>query len=78
VSRLETRGTNVNDLSDIIIRLDVSEPSPVDDAYLDETRGILPQAMESASVMAGFVASVRLHVVLERAYVDDIGLDDLG
>jgi hypothetical protein len=38
----------------------------------------LPQAMESASVMAGFVASVRLHVVLERAYVDDIGLDDLG
>lgn len=34
--------------------------------------------MESASVMAGFVASVRLHVVLERACVDGIGLADSG
>lgn len=47
----------------------------MDDAYLHEEQGILPQAMESASVMAGFIASLRLHVVLERAYVFDLRLE---
>ncbi|KAJ9098748.1 hypothetical protein QFC21_004396 [Naganishia friedmannii] len=57
---------------------DVSEPLPVDDAYITEAQGVQPWPEESPSVMAGFVASIRLHVVLERAVtrINDVSRED--
>lgn len=57
---------------------DVSEPLPVDDAYITEAQGVQPWPEESPSVMAGFVASIRLHVILERAVtrINDVSRED--
>ncbi|KAJ9126923.1 hypothetical protein QFC24_001154 [Naganishia onofrii] len=57
---------------------DVSEPLPVDDAYITEAQGVQPWPEENPSVMAGFVASIRLHVILERAVtrINDVSRED--
>ncbi len=51
----------------LVQSIDVSEPLPVDDAYITEDAGVQAPINNSPSVMAGFVASIRLHTVLERA-----------
>ena len=49
--------------------LDLDEPSPVDDVFITAEGGIGVQPDDRTSLMAGFVAAVRLHMVLERTYV---------
>ena len=45
---------------------DLDEPSAVDDIYISAETGIGVQPPDRPSVMAGFVAAVRLHMILER------------
>lgn len=48
--------------------LDIEEPCPVDDVHIDST-GVGLQPSNRASVVAGFVIAVRLHMILERTWV---------
>ena len=47
--------------------LDLDEPAPVDDVFISVNAGVGIQPDDRPSLMAGFVAAVRLHMVLERA-----------
>ncbi|KAL1408094.1 hypothetical protein Q8F55_004897 [Vanrija albida] len=52
-----------------LLRLDdiqLDEPAAVDDVYISVEKGIGTQPPDRPSVMAGFVAGVRLHMILER------------
>lgn len=49
-----------------LMEVDLDEPSAVDDVYISVETGIGVQPPDSPSVMAGFVAAVRLHMILER------------
>ena len=57
-----------NDQSDMLTRImiDLDESSAVDDSYISAETGIGVQPPDRPSVMAGFVAAVRLHMILER------------
>lgn len=46
--------------------IELDEPAAVDDVYISVDRGIGTQPPDRPSVMAGFVAGVRLHMILER------------
>jgi hypothetical protein len=45
---------------------DLDEPVAVDDIYISAETGIGVQPLDRPSIMAGFVAAIRLHMVLER------------
>lgn len=49
-----------------LIDIELDEPAAVDDAYISVDQGIGSQPPDRPSVMAGFVAGVRLHMILER------------
>lgn len=49
-----------------LIDIDMDEPAAVDDVYISADGGIGTQPPDRPSVMAGFVAGVRLHMILER------------
>jgi hypothetical protein len=46
--------------------IELDEPAAVDDVYISVDKGIGTQPPDRPSVMAGFVAGVRLHMILER------------
>jgi hypothetical protein len=46
--------------------IELGEPAAVDDVYISVDKGIGTQPPDRPSVMAGFVAGVRLHMILER------------
>lgn len=46
--------------------IELEEPAAVDDVYISVDKGIGTQPADRPSVMAGFVAGVRLHMILER------------
>lgn len=46
--------------------IELDEPAAVDDVYISVDQGIGTQPTDRPSVMAGFVAGVRLHMILER------------
>lgn len=46
--------------------IELEEPAAVDDVYISVDKGIGTQPPDRPSVMAGFVAGVRLHMILER------------
>jgi hypothetical protein len=49
-----------------LMNADLDEPSAVDDVYISVETGIGVQPPDRPSVMAGFAAAVRLHMILER------------
>jgi len=49
-----------------LIHLDLDEPAAVDDAHISADTGIGLQPPDRPSVMVGFVAAVRLHMILEQ------------
>lgn len=48
------------------MRIDLDEPSAVDDVYISVETGIGVQPPDRPSVIAGFVAALRLHMILEQ------------
>ena len=59
-------GYSTTIMADAQEQLDLDEPAAVDDVYISVDEGVGIQPFDRPSVMAGFVAAVRLHIILER------------